>query len=77
MSRHNLLDQDSWNRLEQKLDAYDGYLMSPPCSTFTAARCQHDGGPKPLRGITGSDRYGCKDLGPEQKTQVRKGTILA
>ena len=74
---HNLLDQTFWEQLEQKLDQYDGFLISPPCSTFTAARNPHDGGPKPLRGTTGADRYGCKGLDADDKTKVREGTILA
>ena len=30
---HDLLDQDVWERIEKTLDEFDGYVMSPPCST--------------------------------------------
>lgn len=74
---HDLLDEDFWTRLERRLDDYDGYLISPPCSTFTAARSRGDGGPEPLRSTTGAERYGLKGLTPEQRAQAREGTILA
>ena len=75
--RHDLLDQDFWESLESTLHEYDAFMMSPPCSSFTMARSGLDGGPRPLRGTQGRDRYGFKDLRPEDKTKVRQGTLLA
>lgn len=74
---HNLLDQAVWERIEKDLPDYDGFLITPPCSTFTAARSAGGKGPKPLRGIQGKDRYGLKTLKPHQKEKVKEGTLLA
>ena len=74
---HNLLDQAAWERIEKDLPDYDGFLITPPCSTFTAARSAGGKGPKPLRGIQGKDRYGLKTLKPHQKEKVKEGTLLA
>lgn len=69
---HNLLDEDFWNSVESRLHLYDGYFISPPCSTFTAARSQHDGGPAPLRGTEGADRYGTAGLTPIRRQRSEK-----
>ena len=50
--------------------------MSPPCSTFSAARGGPTG-PQPLRGIQGKEIYGLKSLRPEETKKVKEGTILA
>lgn len=42
---HNLLDEQVWDDLYATLSDYDGYLRSPPCSTFTAARMKAMVGP--------------------------------
>ena len=75
-NEHDLLDQQFWEDCRDSFCEYDGFLISPPCSTFTPAR-RGQGGPKPLRGINGADRYGLKGLGPREKKQVTEGTILA
>ena len=54
---HDLLDQDVWERIESNLSMYDGYMISPPCSTFSPAR-QGMGGPQPLRSTKGPEVYG-------------------
>lgn len=35
---HDLLCQDVWNALLRRIDDFDAYLLSPPCSSFTMAR---------------------------------------
>eukprot|EP00435_Cladocopium_sp_Y103_P033066 s206_g8.t1 len=74
---HDLLDQQVWDELSSTLSGYDGCLMSPPCSTFTAARNEQDGGPGPLRTAAGVERYGRNDATPPEKVRVRQGTLLA
>ena len=51
-------------------------FLSPPCSTFSAARARR-GGPGPLRGELAPDIYGLKGLAPSAKEKVRIGTLLA
>ena len=72
----DLLDQQVWEEVEKTLPRYEGYLMSPPCSTFTAARSHDDGGPRPLRKPSGPERYGIKDAKPYEKEKIRQGTLL-
>ena len=76
-SSHDLLDQQTWDTLKATLPTYDGYLMSPPCSTFTSARRESDGGPRPLRTSEGPGRYGRKDATPQEALRVREGTLLS
>ena len=59
------------------MENYDGFLLSPPCSTFTPARASGGRGPKPLRGTQGRDRYGLKGLTVEDKNKVKEGTLLS
>lgn len=59
------------------LATYDGRLMSPLCSTLSAARKSGDGGPQPLRSAEGPGRYGLKGLRPAEKEKVRVGNVLA
>lgn len=73
----DLVDLQTWSDLEATLPEYDGYLMSPPCSTFTPARREGDGGPRPLRTSWGPERYGRKDLKSHEKEKVKVGTLLA
>ena len=54
-----------------------GSLWSPPCSTFSRARSDSDGGPRILRGPSGPALLGLPDLRPEEKEKVRLGTLLA
>ena len=73
----DLCDDLVWNRLlsEMHEDEYDALFSSPPCSTFGCRR--DDGGPPPLRGHEGSDRYGYKNLEPEDQERIRVGTLCA
>eukprot|EP00435_Cladocopium_sp_Y103_P022058 s1576_g5.t1 len=73
---HDLLNQNFWEECKENFDDYDSFLASPPCSTFTPAR-RGKGGPQPLRGVQGSDRYGLKSLSQEEKKQVTEGNVLA
>lgn len=73
----DLVDLQTWSELEATLPEYDGYLLSPPCSTFTPARREADGGPRPLRTSKGPERYGRKDLKAHEKEKVKTGTLLA
>ena len=74
---HDLLCQDFWNEVLERLDDYDAYLLSPPCSSFTMARTGKDAGPGPLRGLEGRDRHGLRHLSVEDKKKVKEGTLLS
>eukprot|EP00435_Cladocopium_sp_Y103_P050888 s1251_g15.t1 len=74
--KHDLLDQTFWEDLKKDFGNYDSTLLSPPCSSFTPARSGR-GGPGPLRGVAGKDRYGLKGLAPSDKKKVTEGTVLA
>lgn len=74
---HDMLDQHGWERIDSGTSEFDGYLLSPPCCTFSPARNAHDGGPPPLRSARGSEIYGLKDLRPADKEKVREGNVLA
>ena len=76
---HDMADDLTWAALlsEIKEGCFDdGALWSPPCSTFSGAR-RYDGGPRPLRGASGQERYGFAHLKPKEKEAVRLGTLLA
>eukprot|EP00435_Cladocopium_sp_Y103_P055167 s446_g18.t1 len=72
----DLLCQSYWEDLRKTFREYDSALMSPPCSSFTPAR-RGLGGPRPLRGTVGRERYGFKNLTPQEKKTVTEGTIMA
>ena len=74
---HDLLCQDFGNELLERLDDYDAYLLSPPCSSFSMARTGKDAGPGPLRGLEGRDRHGLRHLSVEDKKKVKEGTLLS
>ena len=74
---HDMLDQHGWERIDVETKDCDGFLLSPPCCTFSPARNAHDGGPQPLRSVVGSEIYGFKDLRPADKEKVREGNVLA
>ena len=75
----DLLDDDVWNTIldQIKRGVYDGYLASPPCGTFSAARTDADFGPKQLRGAEVPEIFGLKELEPRDKEAVKVGNILA
>ncbi len=74
---HDMLDQHGWERINNETSECDGFLLSPPCCTFSPARNAHDGGPQPLRSAVGSEMYGFRDLRPADKEKVREGNALA
>ena len=75
----NLANDKLWNDIlgDIRSGHYDGMLAGPPCNTFTNARRSDDGGPPPLRGPHGDDRYGLRNLRVQDKEKVRLGTLLA
>ena len=75
----NLVDEGVFQDLMLKITSgtFEGLLMGPPCETFSVARCEDDGGPKPLREAWGKGLYGKSDLSREEKEQARVGTLLA
>ena len=73
---HDLLDQDIWEKIELNLPMYDGYMVSPPCSTLLPAR-QGQGGPQPLKSTEGPEVYGPTSLTAEDMQKAREGNILA
>ena len=71
---HDLLGQDVWERIQRTLPMYGGYGMSPPCSTFSAARGGPTG-PQPLCSASGAEVYGLKseasETGEQEESQGR------
>ena len=51
-------------------------VASRPCSSFSRAR-NRPGGPPPLGGLLGQDRYGLKHLTPKQNEMVRLHNLFA
>ena len=74
---HDLRDNDFWSSIKSRLDEFDGFMLSPPCGTFTAARNDLDGGPPPLRGITGNEVYGLPGLEGRDLEKVKEGNLFA
>ena len=76
---YDLADDATYRKLRQRIaDGYfDGGLLGPPCHTFSNARKENDGGPRPLRRPGDRGIYGRTDLTPEEKEDVRLGTLLA
>ena len=72
--KHDVLDPDVWRDTSREVKESDGALLSPPCGSFSAGRNNDDGGPRPLRGAHGAERYGLRDLDQNEKEQVRVGT---
>ncbi len=56
---------------------FSALFMSPPCSTFSAARSMPGSGPRPLRGEHPPDLFGFAWLRGREKEQARLGTLLA
>ena len=77
--RYDLAGDAVYNQLKAKVEGghFDGGVLGPPCHTFSNARREDDGGPRPLRGPGPKLIYGKLDLRPEEKEDVRLGTLLA
>lgn len=75
---YDVANENIAKKWEHMLDKgqVDAVLAPPPCSTFSRARTG-PGGPRPLRGAAGRDRYGLPHLRPEEKEATRLGTLLA
>ena len=82
----DLAEEHQWGQTYSRITAGEvqAYLSSPPCRTFSKARRLGRGvtsaghsAPRPLRGEFGRDRYGLKDLDPEEKKRVSLDTLLA
>jgi len=76
----DFLDDFVWKGMAEMLKpggSVHGSLWSPPCSTFSRARKNNDGGPRPLRGAAVPELLGLPHLDPGEKESVRKGTLLA
>ena len=69
---HNLADDAVWDPIRLKLESggFDAVLASPPCTTASRLR-KAGGGPPPLRGTEGRQRYGLPDLSIKDKELVR------
>ena len=76
--QYNLVDDSVWRPLVAKLHAgeYSALFASPPCGTFSRVRSR-PGGPPPLRGLQGRDRYGLSKLTYKQSEEVRTHNLLA
>ena len=77
-SQYDILDDAVWDPLWKKVQArgFCAAIASPPCSTFSRVR-NVPGGPPPLRGTEGSERYGLIGLRPKDSDEVRKHNLLA
>ena len=78
-SVYDLADDATFRQLRARVQRgeFDGGLLGPPCHTFSNARKENDGGPRPLRLPGDRDIYGRPGLTPEEKEDVRLGTLLA
>ena len=76
---YDLADDATYQLLKQRISQgeFDGGLLGPPCHTVSNARRDSDGGPRPLRLSGDRDIYGRPGLSPEEKEDVRMGTLLA
>ena len=74
-----LADDATYRKLRRRIvnGVFDGGLLGPPCHTFSNARKEDDGGPRPIRRPGDRGIYGRSDLTPDEKEDVRLGTLLA
>jgi len=77
-SQYDLTDDSIWEPLHRRITAggFAAVIVSPPCGTFSRLR-SIPGGPPPLRGLSGKDRYGLAGLDKRRAEQVRLANILA
>ena len=66
-----------WDTIEYRLiNRKHAFVFAcPPCNTASRLRAI-PGGPIPLRGVRGSDRYGLKNLSPADAEKVRLHNLL-
>ena len=78
LMKHNLLDPHLSGWLEHLLRTRgaDIFLSSPPCRSTSLCRHRKDDGPKPLRGVTGDDRFGLPNLSAHQQQKADTDSIL-
>ena len=74
----DLADDAVWDPLLAKVrqGVYIAAVISPPCTTFSRLR-NAPGGPPPLRGTDGRERYGLTGLDKGQSELVRLHNLLA
>ena len=74
----NIADDFIWDPLLTRIEAgeFSALIAAPPCGTFSRVR-RLPGGPPPLRGRVGADRYGLKGLRPQDAETVRVHNLLA
>lgn len=74
----DLADDAVWRPLLTRIHngEFACLVAGPPCSTFSRARLI-PGGPPPLRGLTGKERYGLPRLTVQQSELVRAHNLLA
>ncbi len=70
-------DDAAWEPLLARVRSkeYAAAFASPPCTTASRLR-NKPGGPPPLRGLTGPDRYGLKGLSISNKELVRLHNLI-
>ena len=80
--RHDLMEQTVFEDLlgRVKSGEFSALLLSPPCSTFSKARCNPvagSRGPVPLRGEFAPEIYGLPNLPEWDRKKVVTGTGVA
>ena len=77
--KFDLADDATYQQLKSRIlnEEFDGCMLGPPCHTFSNARREDDGGPRPLRTASARGIYGRADIKPEEKEDLRLGTLLA
>ncbi len=75
--QYDIADDANWDPLLARVRAkeFAAAFASPPCTTASRLR-NRPGGPPPLRGITGPDRYGLKGLTVPNKELVRLHNLI-
>jgi hypothetical protein len=74
----DLTDDSVWGPIRTAVQAghYQALVAAPPCGTFSRVRSL-PGGPPPLRGVSGTDRYGLRNLTQARTEQLRVHNLLA
>ena len=76
--QYDLTDDAVWEPLHKRIKTGDylAIFSSPPCGTFSRVR-NVPGGPPPLRGTAGAERYGLRNIGKQNADLVRSHNLLA